>query len=285
MSRIVLILLYLSVAFAFTAAAENEPVQRYFITNKKSFYSSREIPLTRVPLNQDVYEISYIAYTQQFADRYGQKAENVAPLDPGMQYIEVKVLTEGRNTNCYFNMLLDKKVDIDFPKEDMLHDPARLLHFVTKSREELTDHQFVAVNGIKRDSHSPQKWGRYQNNIYFGSATERNQRGPRVGGVMLHYYLHTRLPNAVILSVSTPCRQAYALQLPNPAIWIKKRAATRDYSKVLLPTPEDFHTFRLPDVLVDKLKPIQAGIPFVSFTTPEVKITTNPMGEYYDKAR
>ncbi len=66
------------------------------------------------------YDISYVYYDQDFADEFGLDQKNVVDMDDGLRLIEAKVVTEGKNTYCYHNFVLDKSVKIDFPPENYI---------------------------------------------------------------------------------------------------------------------------------------------------------------------
>lgn len=87
------------------------------ITNIK-VYRELKGGIQEMPFKENIYDLSFTAYDADFANEFGLMDKNITELDAGLRFIELRMITEGAQTNCYYNVVLDKSLKLDFPEED-----------------------------------------------------------------------------------------------------------------------------------------------------------------------
>lgn len=240
--------------FPFLANAREE---RHLISNFKNF-RELEAEVTEAPLEQDVYDLSFVAYDKDFAEEFGLIADNVTDMDEHLRFIEVRMVTEGQKTNCYYNVILDKLVELDFPDRNYtLADHPRMNYpwayqkdgvslETMKTRKNLT--------GVSHEKNLP-----FTNKTYLGNRgyTFNIKGKPFSNGsafdVSVASYIQDRDINYNIISTSRFCGGANIYWHPEPAFWVRKKNTNEASS---LPQSENYHTFEIPKTIVDKFRPI-----------------------------
>ena len=70
-----------------------------------------------------IFDVSYIAYRSKFAKANGYSLDKKYiddTMSPELKAVEFTVKTYGRRALCGINLLVDKKLDIDFPEEEII---------------------------------------------------------------------------------------------------------------------------------------------------------------------
>ncbi|GAB1257285.1 hypothetical protein NBRC116494_17870 [Aurantivibrio plasticivorans] len=239
------------------------------ISNVKSF---RELEgVQEKPIDRNVYDLSFSAYDQVFAEEFGLKAEKVTELDTGLRFIEIRMITEGTHTNCYYNVVLDKSVKLDFPEEDYeapsmsvfppqvvtrsaISRPAKVTEDQNKQFTDWHKNRLILLydkeNGKARN---------YRNRTYLGNLDYKfNTSGkPFSNGhafdVHLIAYVFSRSQDYTIISTKRPCGGGNIYNYPKPSFWVRKNTSAQITN---LPRKSDHHIFTIPNSIVESFKPI-----------------------------
>ena len=110
------LLLIVSVWFNFSTDVDAPTASGTLFTNIKSGGGLLDEVVQKA--TTDTYDISFAAYDRAFAEEMGLDEKYITDMDEGLRWLEIRMLTEGDQTNCYYNMILDKNVELDFPKKD-----------------------------------------------------------------------------------------------------------------------------------------------------------------------
>ena len=252
-----LIISILFIAISLPAKAEEQNSKKYeskLITNTKDRFTVTETKTT--PMDRDVYDLSFVAYDKEFAKEFGFKDDYVDNnLDKGLRFIEVKMITEGKATNCYYNLVLDKSVEVDFPEENYSMSPQP---YITFARLKDYGSKEQRGNFMKLISSGKGTWKddfQYHNRIHFATKDYQNDK-PRsaknsLGSLM--YYIQDRL-NYKILSIKGACYfDAFAFIYGKPSIWIAKDHL--DYGTIGF-SPKWFNKFSIPESIAKEFTPI-----------------------------
>ena len=136
----VLLLLYIFV-FSVNSFAKEVSNESTFISN----FGERFIPQDRVAkirVKRSIYDLGFVYYSQEFADRYGYVNDYVVPMDEGMHMLEFRMRTEGVYTLCYLNVVLDSNIGLDFPNYS--YSDSRLKPNMPSKRPELKGSEGIA---------------------------------------------------------------------------------------------------------------------------------------------
>lgn len=221
----------------------------------------------QVPLEQNVYDLSFAAYDEDFADDFGLEPSHIAEMDDGLRFVELRMITEGKDTNCYYNVVLDKSVKLDFPAANYARPtevpfpPQTVRRYserlpkasgphresLVRKQKELFGLIYDHNNGARTDSFK---------GIFIGNKGYKFHKAGKPytdGGVAwmsATSYAQDRSADTVLLSLKTACDISEMLEYPELAIWIRKEGRPQTS-----PNLEDYHTFLIPQKLIEDFRP------------------------------
>jgi hypothetical protein len=213
--------------------------------------------VTTVPYAQDVYNLSFVAYSQQFADQFAADDAYVTEMDDGLHFMEISMRTVGDMTQCTYTVALEKDIKLALPDEEYVHqsmsapmalffDPSK-----TSAKQKIWFAIFLTGRPVIYDD-------RYVNRTYLGNADYNfNTKGkPFTGGtafdVMLQYYYPDRV-GYQLLSMQRLCGGGKLYNFPAPSIWIRKEG---NEERTTLPQKENYHLFEMPESIVSAFQPV-----------------------------
>jgi hypothetical protein len=258
------LLLVLLVCANAVSAAELDPPK--LITNVSNVLELLD-EVEQTPLEQSVYDLSFAAYDNDFAGNFGLDAAHVTELDTGLRFIELRMVTEGKDTNCYYNMVLDKSVKLSFPAEDYTRPteapfpPQTVRRYTQKLPKETGPRREALVSKHKElfkiiYDHNSGSGADSFKGIFIGNRgykfhkTGKPYTDGGVAWMSATSYAYDRSLSHVLISLKTVCDVSEMLEYPELAIWIRKEG--RQQSS---PNLEDYHTFLLPKRLIDDFRP------------------------------
>ena len=223
-------------------------------------------------VNGKIYDVSFIAYSKEFAEKYGYPEKYIYPLDKGVQVMEFRVITEGHYICGYLNVLLDKDLGIDVPSISYFdRDPWRLgLPKKPKYYREPDDMKEARLKAQKE----PGGWeweNYYSRNICLATMDYKNlPNGKWKGGLnsaTLVEYSNKYFKEYDYFSIRIGCDMfsRNILKQKNPSIWFKKIGGS-DYGVKLLRNIDDFIKFNIPQELVKKILPIMEETEMYNFS-------------------
>jgi len=223
-------------------------------------------------VNGKIYDVSFIAYSKEFAEKYGYSEKYVYPLDKGVQVMEFRVITEGHYICGYLNVLLDKDLGIDVPSISYVdRDPWRLgLSKKPKSYREPQDMLEARLKAQKE----PGGWvweNYYSRNICLATmdyVPDININGKGAArSSMLVEYSNNYFKEYDYFSIRIGCDMFSRgiLKEKNPSIWFKKIGG-ENYSKKLYVNPKEFIKFNIPQELIKKILPIMEETEMYNFS-------------------
>lgn len=215
----------------------------------------------------DTYDISFAAYDRAFAEEMGLDEKYITDMDEGLRWLEIRMLTEGDQTNCYYNMILDKNVELDFPKKDNLPTLSPYPIFTQKAYKSLNDDQkkikssffHVDVNTLTQED-----VGAYRNRMRLGNVNFKYHKSGKpfrketgvMGGLALHYYIYDRIQPYQLLSARNYCGTSVFEADDSAGEAVILITKPNGYRESKFTTPEENHTFKIPQPIVDQFLPI-----------------------------
>lgn len=235
------------------------------ITNK---HQNRKTPVTEISqeaLTQNVYDLSFVAYDQKFADEFGLKSELVTKMDKGLRFLEVKMITEGKDTNCYYNMVLDKSVEVAFPKGKNYffdNNPTIDIDMATVVLPKPEDPNYDAKVVLMKKKKSLFKnttietMHQYTNRLYVGTQDYQKDKPSSQNTAFLNYYIQDRLSYKIISMRSLSCESdALTFATSNPSIWVAKDSSI-NYNAKINPSQDYFFRPLIPQSISKQISPI-----------------------------
>lgn len=233
------------------------------ITNK---HENNKIPVTEISqkeLTENVYDLSFVAYDKKFADEFGLKQELVTVMDKGLRFLEVKMITEGKQTNCYYNLVLDKSVEVAFPSgKNYFFDnnpkiDIDIATIVLPTPEDPSYKKKVELMKKKKSlfkNSTIEIMHQYTNHLYVGTQDYQKDKPRAKNGAFVNYYIQDRL-NYKILSMRGYCSlDANVFEIPKPSIWVAKD--NLDYNTVVNVSSDHFNKFLIPESITKQFTPI-----------------------------
>ncbi len=224
----------------------------------KNYESYKEtLPeIERSEWKTDVYDLSFVAYDAAFAEEFGLLKDHVEELDEGLRYINVQMITEGSDTKCYYTVMLDKSVELDFPEEDMVDNIQNPLPTLPADFNAPKESLRKSVH-LRSMPSRPAPYQEYYGKTYIANLGYKfNKRGvPYSNGwqnsLGINNFIQSRDIEQNIIALHG-CSNTEALKHPDLAIWVPKKGAPQS-----APTPETHHAFRVPQSIVDELLTIR----------------------------
>lgn len=258
-------LLFLSTFPNLTFASDEVSI----ITNLKA---SRELEtgVQEMPLKEDVYDLSFTAYDADFASEFGLQEKNITNLDAGMRFIELRLITEGSQTNCYYNVILDKSLKLDFPEEDYLPNSTPEMIGLSGSGKKFPKnfdpHTDPLVQKAKKltDLRSQYSWEyskRYMNRTALGNRDYKFHKSGKpfsdgiASSASLLNYAFSRSTDFNLLRIKGMCI-GKMYDYPDFSLWLRKKG--HDSSKGL--NKEDYHVLVIPESITKRIKPISEQV-------------------------
>lgn len=223
------------------------------VSNKQHRLKILEEIETKI-FGKHVFDISFVAYDREFSKEFGLDPKYVDSMDEGLRFIEYKVRTEGRKNTCYFNIILDKEIALDYPSKNFMLStatPAITLPVlydgisleVKKYRSNLMSHkEFVDYDNVKP----------FVNKLYLGNLGYKFHTKGRpfsegmVAALSLMHFIQDRNVNYNVINARGCFNKTVASNL-EPAIWIRKPGRPETH----LPLLKDYETFVIPDSIVE----------------------------------
>ena len=249
-----LIISILFIAISLPAKAEEQNSKKYeskLITNTKDRFTVTETKTT--PMDRDVYDLSFVAYDKEFAKEFGFKDDYIEELDKGLRFIEVKMITEGKATNCYYNLVLDKSVEVDFPEENFVHQGSWKINYQLITPPETETYKKFSKLRAGKDLMNDT---RFSNRLYIATKDYQSGKpGSAKNSSTLMYYIQDRL-NYKIASIKGYCYfDAFAFVYGKPSIWIAKDRGI-SYNTMPSVATKHFNRFLIPESIAKEFTPI-----------------------------
>lgn len=210
----------------------------------------------RTPFKQDVYDLSFAAYSQEFADKFGAVPSGITKLDKGLHFMEVRMVTEGKQTNCYYHLVLNKDIKLAIPNEEFVHQSFPIKYDSVNSDK--WSLQQIKDKAALRTGRSIMVDQRFNNKTYLGNVDYQfNTKGePFSNGITFGILLNSYFPDQAgfqVLSMWRECGGGTLFDYSKPAIWLMKAGKHEDTT---LPQKENYHLFIIPDKIIKSLKPV-----------------------------
>ena len=227
------------------------------ITNKGQFKNDGLGEVVQKPLEHNIYDLSFVAYDAAFAKEFALVEENVTALDEGLRFMEIRMVTEGQQTNCYYNVILDKTVDIDFPEENFYLDnktPEMFFPWNYKSSHETKLHirDLTARKTFEENQRFNSRTYIANRGYTFNKSGEPFSNGTAFD-VSVGYYIQDRPVPFHVISTYRLCGGGKVYQFPDPALWIRKKGHE---TKAILPQLENYYLFTIPSKIVERFSPV-----------------------------
>ena len=184
---------------------------------------------TKTSFEGDVYDLSFVAYDKDFAEEFGLKQELITSMDKGLRFMEVKMITEGKQTNCHYNLVLDKSVEVAFPRGrnySHTNNPTIYTSSATSFLPSQGDptyktrlEEWARFDKLFRNS-TIETMHKYTNRLYIGTQDYQKDKPRAKNTSSINYYIQDRL-NYQILSITGHCSSdANAFKYPKPSVWL-----------------------------------------------------------------
>lgn len=261
------IFIFSQISSALTAEQPSTKPSSTLITNfDKKFDVQKDV--RQMPVSIGIYDVGYVVYSKEFAERFGYPEKNIAELDSGMQALEFRMRTEGGFVHCYLNTLLDNTLDLDLPEQDyqsrferhgdMMRFPKKLDSYKDEKgwyKELQEDKEF-------RMNMTQDKWHYYSRNTRLASYDYApGKKEVWASSYFFESYTNKYIKGLDYVSISISCgAQPYQeLQRKDVSLWLKKKGGD-DYSMRSGTKPDQFLKFRLPESftkpVVELMRPV-----------------------------
>ena len=219
---------------------------------------------TKTSFEGDVYDLSFVAYDKDFAEEFGLKQELITSMDKGLRFMEVKMITEGKQTNCHYNLVLDKSVEVAFPRGrnySHTNNPTIYTSSATSFLPSQGDptyktrlEEWARFDKLFRNS-TIETMHKYTNRLYIGTQDYQKDKPRAKNTSSINYYIQDRL-NYQILSITGHCSSdANAFKYPKPSVWVARRNDI-EYNILVGVDPDYFNRFLIPEVISKQFAPI-----------------------------
>jgi hypothetical protein len=155
-----------------------------------------------LPTARQFFDLSFIAYSKEFAAEFGLVDSLIEKLEPGFHYVQLKAATTGSGTKCTATLVLDKDLTSALGSEDRFSSMlvSVELPFTDKSEPPVlrTPQQESAAKSLNRFAGQPL----YEFNRFIslrGATAELNAKSN------LDYYLASRSERMNVISLSGWC--------------------------------------------------------------------------------
>ena len=213
-------------------------------------------PSQYLPAKTKIYDLTFIRYSQKFADIYNYPQEYVIPMTEGVHVIEFQLKTDGVFNDVFINLLLEQDLGLDLPEKDdyVMRYSRNLMRFRLPETPKGTIFP-------KEDQDNFRHWLGYENyydrNIYLATKDHVFNKKGASKGTKLMEYSQTYYPSYQYLSIYL----GYSifvqdiLKENNASIWIKKKGG-RDYRHTAFMKAEECYILDIPHDLCELVLPI-----------------------------
>lgn len=256
----VFLLLLLSRSPDLFAEEQNKPHLTSILSTNYNQRLNMEDNIKQTPVPIGIYDVGYVVYSKEFAERFGYPPEYVTKLDKGMNALEFRMHSNGGFVECHLNTLLDNTLGLDLPEQDyqsrfeqqgdMIRFPKKLDSYKDEDghyKERQEDKEF-------RMNVSQEKWHYYSRNVYLASYDYApGKRGTWSSSYLFENYTNKYIKGMDYVSIFVTCGgQPYnQFQLKDISLWFKKIGGY-DYTKTTGAKPEQFIKFRIPESFAQK---------------------------------
>lgn len=224
-----------------------------------------------------IYNIGYIVYSKEFAERFGYPASNVVEMPKNVAVMEMKIVTESWVNECYLNILVKKDIGLDVPEisyvntfinMDKFMFPERIKDFKITDKEE--------IEYYKKMIEAPLSWSwmNYynRNNLLatldaipnkIKNKKEKKKYKGKMGlhGNQVKEYSKEYYKDYDYFSINIGINKFNidVLKRENVCLWIKKKEGD-DYRYTEYVKAEEFMRISIPQELIKKIFPIMEFI-------------------------
>ncbi len=203
----------------------------------------------------DVYDLSFVAYDEKFAEELGLKSEYISEMDKGLRWFEIRILTEGNFTRCYYNLALDKTLKLALPLENF----DRAIPLPTLPNKGVYEDSPQDAWPKLKELRGEQSTLIYKNKAYvagYNPMLKQSRAGTRG---YISYHFQDRGPHYQFISLSTNClfdKHAYNKKLEGfvPAVWLGNNDKV-GYSAVTPLDNEHYRPFIIPERIASQAYP------------------------------
>lgn len=228
-----------------------------------NYNEDRRLKYVVVPTK--IYDVSFIAYTQEFAKRFGYPDSNVYPLDKGVQVMEFRLRTEGIWQEFYLNILMDKGLGLDVPPVPYANRAGFPVQFRFPKQAEGFKMGPEDLTYLTKTTHEPfgEAWENYFNrNFRMATLNYIHRAQGRSDSLQLKGFSNTYYKDFDYFSVGVNGTQEILEE--GASLWVKKKGGS-NYNVRVLADPNDFVKFKIPPELVEKTIPVMEEMGFFSF--------------------
>ena len=185
------------------------------------------------------------------------KDEYVTPMDEGFRFIKIRMLTEGNATNCYYNVVLDKSLPLDYPKENWYSLTPRINVYPYQDWSKTTKPMRDKVGELDVLIVPLHSLTSYVNRLYLGNRDYKFHTSGRpftngtVSDIDISYYIQDRDIPYQMIAGWQDCRGSGAYLYPRPSFWVMKPGG----QKTTLPILSEYHVFEIPPRVVKEITP------------------------------
>ncbi len=219
-----------------------------------------------------IYDVGFIAYSKEFAKRFGYPNTHVYPLDKGVHVMEFRVITRGIWQDIYLNILLDNDLGLDVPE---------IPYYMRESQEglrfrlpdkikgfKLSEEDWKYIQKVDKEPHGWEWENYYSRNNYLASLDyvpiDVAKWKGACASTILREYSNKYYKDFDYFSINIfDFGYLDKMLLKGAALWLKKKGGA-DYSQKLLKNPDEFLKFKIPQELSKKILPIMKEFDFYS---------------------
>ncbi len=231
--------------------------QALFCTNYYKLDGTPSEEEINLPVPTKVFDLGYILYTKEFADKYGYPYEYVHDLPEGVQVMEFKMYTYSSFIASRVNILLDKDLDIELPEISFASTGAKL-KFFDKRKDYVEPEELKEIRRRLQEEPGGWSWEITQSqNVYLATMNfvpkNLRKKGERMAqisaGISEYSNRYFKDYNYFSVSIGATALTLNILEQGNASIWIKKKG--RHYHSD--DDPENFIRIQIPERLTKKM--------------------------------
>ena len=219
--------------------------------------------VANISIDTKLYDLSYIVYSKEFAERFGYPEKNVYTLDKHIQVMELRLATEGGIHRCYLNILVDKNIGLDVPELSYsrgvrLSFPDQLKQFDQLNKED-QEYRLKTIYEPLGDS-----WANYYNRNFglftldYNRISSDKSIGGGTLGLIVKEYSKEYYRDYDYFSIDIGCNllTRKILKQKNASIWIKKKGGHNYSTDRQTAISSEFEKYLIPQKLLVKIFPI-----------------------------
>jgi hypothetical protein len=218
--------------------------------------------IKNIEIKTKIYDVSYVFYSKEFAERFGYPASNVVEMPENVAVMGMSIKTEGRFNNCYLKMLIKKDIGLDVPEisyvsGEKFRFPKMIKDFKITDKEE--------IEYYKKMIEAPLSWSwmnYYNQNLYLvlfkGKYDEKYKynRKDISAATMCHLKEYSKEYykdyDYLSINIGIDIFTLAVLKDKKGSLWIRKKG----FLHVRSLNPKEFMKFSIPPELIKKILPI-----------------------------